>query len=273
MTTMLSAVDLLPDLYAVSNDHDEYDDLHYDVYNLTASDRHEIQLLPGDKQQQLQELTTRTTQLLVKRIFECEHESSDAGPLAILPTEVSRLPREKRIPDPKPETKWEKFAREKGIQKKKKERMVFDEVSQTYAPRYGYKRLKTGIEDHVIVEVKKGHDPLVDPWEAAEKDKKDKVKTNAKNQQKNIIRALKKSGKSVVSTGQYEPASVPGIPIEMTKGKRGKAGLKTALQLVQHSTASMGMFDDKRQGEPERKISGKKRNFRDNIGSTDSDKV
>lgn len=37
--------------------------------------------------------------------------------------------------------------------------------------------------------------------------------------------------------------AVPGIPIElstMSKNKRGKAGIKKALQLAQLSTASMG---------------------------------
>ena len=38
------------------------------------------------------------------------------------------------------ETKWEKFAREKGIQNKKKSRMVWDETRQEWAPRWGYKR-------------------------------------------------------------------------------------------------------------------------------------
>lgn len=47
-----------------------------------------------------------------------------------------------------------------------------------------------------------------------------------------------------------DPASVPGIPLEIVadeqskksslKGKRGKAGLRQALSLTQYSTASMG---------------------------------
>lgn len=211
----------------------------------------------------------------MKKIFQCPSEKSEAGPLAVLPEEVSRLPREKRVPDPKPETKWEKFAREKGIQKKKRDRMVFDELTQSFAPRYGYKRAKSGIEEHAVVEVKRGHDPNIDPWEAADKDKKERVKKNVKNQKQNIVRALKKSGKKggVPVIQSYVPEKVPGIPVEMTnKGKRGKAGLHNALQLAQHSTASMGRFDERRDGEPERKIGGKKRNFRDNLSSTEADR-
>jgi hypothetical protein len=42
-----------------------------------------------------------------------------------------------------------------------------------------------------------------------------------------------------------DPEKVPGIPLGMDKEstlKRGKNGLKRALQLVQHSTASMGRY-------------------------------
>ena len=45
------------------------------------------------------------------------------------------------IPQPKPETKWAKYAKEKGITTKKRDRMVFDESKQEYAPRWGYKVL------------------------------------------------------------------------------------------------------------------------------------
>lgn len=60
-----------------------------------------------------------------------------------------------------------------------------------------------------------------------------------------------------------------GIPIDVVQkgAKRGKEGVRQALQLAQHSTASMGRYDDKRYGEPEKKIQGKKRKFSDNVGS------
>ena len=44
-----------------------------------------------------------------------------------LPPPRFRLPREKKIPEAKAQTKWEKFAESKGIQKRKRSRMVFDE--------------------------------------------------------------------------------------------------------------------------------------------------
>ena len=103
--------------------------------------------------------------------------------------------------------------------------MVFDETTGSYAPRYGYQRVKKGIEDHAIVEVKPGTDPNADPWEAVKEEKKSKLKKNLKSQRQNINRALKAKGKGSNSAGivtEYEPTKVPGIPIDMTGSSTGK---------------------------------------------------
>ena len=78
-----------------------------------------------------------------------------------------------------------------------------------------------------------------------------------------------------------DPSSVPGIPVNLegpssdssATRKRGKQGVRSALQLVQHSTASMGRYDESRFGEPERRIRGKKRSFRDNLTAHSTEKV
>lgn len=44
-----------------------------------------------------------------------------------LPAKITIFPRQKPIPKEKPLTRWEKFQKEKGIEKKKRGRMVFDE--------------------------------------------------------------------------------------------------------------------------------------------------
>jgi hypothetical protein len=82
---------------------------------------------------------------------------------------------------------------------------------------------------------------------------------------------LKKSDPPSLSrthTRTTDSTSFPGIPVGLQSGapaKRGKEGLKQALQLAQHSTASMGRFDELRKGEPAPKMKGKKRSFRDNF--------
>jgi regulator of ribosome biosynthesis len=122
-------------------------------------------------------------------VFDLPVESSELGPLATLPREEMRFPREKRIPEPKPETKWAKFAKEKGIKKKKKERMVFDEEQQEFRPRYGYKGANKTIEEHAVVEVKSGQDRFADPWAAAKEEKKARAAKNKDQQIRNLERA------------------------------------------------------------------------------------
>ena len=72
----------------------------------------------------------------------------------------------------------------------------------------------------------------------------------------------------MVSVLPVDAKTTAGIPVDMVKkgGKRGKDGVRQALQLAQHSTASMGRYDEKRHGEPEKKMKGMKRKFSDNIG-------
>lgn len=60
----------------------------------------------------------------------------------------------KPLPAAKKETRWEKFAKEKGIQNRKRARMVWEEEAQEWRPRWGYGRAKGGVEDMAIVEVK-----------------------------------------------------------------------------------------------------------------------
>jgi regulator of ribosome biosynthesis len=159
MTEVVSATDIVGDWEKNGSngilDEVTVDDTVYDLRNLTACNYHAIQLDNDESlEEQLIESATIATQQLVKKIFECPIQPSDVGPVAVLPTEeVIRLPREKRVPDPKPETRWEKFAKEKNIKNKKRERMVFDEDTQEWKPRYGYKRANNGDLDIPIVEV------------------------------------------------------------------------------------------------------------------------
>ncbi len=60
----------------------------------------------------------------------------------------------KVLPALKKETRWDQFAKEKGIQNRKRARMLWDEEAQEWRPRWGYKRAKGGVEDQAIVEVK-----------------------------------------------------------------------------------------------------------------------
>lgn len=272
------------------------DTVTYDLYNLAAFNHAPLK---DSSDKSIKENTQYVTQLLVNKIFDCPVENTDEGPVAILPSESRTLPREKPVPQPKPLTKWEQFAASKGIQNKKKERMVWDEERQQYLPRYGYKRKKEGIQEYGVVEIKNGQDPYEDPFAKAKNEKKERVQKNLKAQAGNLKRTGRlesssltvirnkrdedkgmrgkkgkgKGGFSSISVDSYSAESVPGIPMDIHgKEKKGKAGLKRSLELAQRSTASLGRFDTKRQDEPELKIKGLKRKFRDNNNIGNSDK-
>lgn len=100
-------------------------------------------------------------------------------------------------------TKWEKFAKQKGIKNNKRERMLYDEDTGEYKPRFGYKRGNNGIEDTPIVEVKDGQDPFADPWTEERKTKKERVQKNQTNQVKNQMRAAGKKPSKQLRPNAY----------------------------------------------------------------------
>lgn len=69
-------------------------------------------------------------QLLINKIWELPVERVDEAIVATLPKPEYVLPRSRVIPKPKPLTKWQQFAKEKGIRTKKKGRskLKWDEV-------------------------------------------------------------------------------------------------------------------------------------------------
>ena len=71
-----------------------------------------------------------------------ENRDFDLGPEYVnLPEGDLILPRAKRIPKPKPLSKWEKFRKEKGLTpRKKRDRMIWSELAQDWVPRWGPKR-------------------------------------------------------------------------------------------------------------------------------------
>ena len=90
-----------------------------------------------------------------------------------LPEIKTAFPRHKKIPEVKALTKWEKFAQDKGIHKTKRSRMVFDEITKTYVPRWGSGSIKKIQEAaDFIREVKPGQNPNEDPFAKDAKKKK-----------------------------------------------------------------------------------------------------
>ncbi|KDO32528.1 hypothetical protein SPRG_03005 [Saprolegnia parasitica CBS 223.65] len=248
------------------------DDLSYDLGNLAAFDTHPFSVKNASDEKELKASARDNVQLLINQIFELPRQMTDMGPMAQLPTGTTVIPREKPLPKPKPETRWEKYAREKGVDNKKKDRMVWDEAKQAWAPRWGYKRANDDMQDWAVP-VKKNDDPFADPWTERKQAKNERVQKNLRNQAANVKRA------GGMQPSVPVPKATPvGIPVEMlnTSDKkmkqRGKEGTKAALQKVQFSTASMGKFDKMRTGEAERKQTGKRNKFLSVTGAEKTEK-
>lgn len=75
--------------------------------------------------------------------------------LLSLPATTTPLPREKPLPAEKKETKWEKFAKKKGIKDSKRGdgKLVYDEAKGEWVPKWGYKGRNKDGEGEWIVEV------------------------------------------------------------------------------------------------------------------------
>lgn len=113
--------------------------------------------LKSNRNDYQRQLARDSVQNLINDLFNQPITRTIDGPLAKLPDEgVFQLPREKPLPKPKPLTKWQKFANAKGIQHKRKDRMVFDEDTQQWVPRWGYGGINKKGEDQWLHEVKEG---------------------------------------------------------------------------------------------------------------------
>ncbi|CAG8711022.1 6265_t:CDS:2, partial [Cetraspora pellucida] len=96
--------------------------------------------LKAETDNYLKSYTRDGTQLLINEIFRLPLTSvQDVGVVAELPKIITAIPREKPLPKPKPPTRWERFAKLKGIKKNTKSRLIYDEKRGEWVPRWGYK--------------------------------------------------------------------------------------------------------------------------------------
>jgi len=81
-------------------------------------------------------------QNVINEVFNLPITKSNNGYLAELPDPTTQIPREKPFPKVKTDTKWEKFRKEKGIKKRKKDTKVWDANTQTWKFSHGFKGIK-----------------------------------------------------------------------------------------------------------------------------------
>ncbi|KAH8925939.1 hypothetical protein BT69DRAFT_1215943, partial [Atractiella rhizophila] len=199
-------------------------------------------------------------QALVGSIFSRPLVSSLSANSGEIPTAISNLeygliPRAKRLPSAKPLTKWEKFAKKKGIGAKNKGKKVWDEEKGEWRDRWGYGKWKgargmgedgKGLADDWVVEVKGNEaDPSYNPRAQSKKESKLRKGKNEKQQLANIARA------------QAETSGP-------TPQEKRKTELERKIGQVSRSTTAMGKFAEA--GEVGR-AKGERRKFEPNVTS------
>ncbi|KAM4029600.1 ribosome biogenesis regulatory protein homolog [Anomaloglossus baeobatrachus] len=228
-------------------------ELQFDLGNLLAVDPNAPDGKAWRQQSRadfLRALARDNTQLLINQLWTLPTQRVQESVVATLPEPSTRLPREKPAPKPRAPTRWEEFAKLKGIQKKKKTNLVWDEEHKEWRRRWGYKRAKDGTKDW-LVEVPGNADPNEDQFAKRMNAKKERVAKNELNRLRNVARAHK--------------GKVPGVGLTPTS-QPSKDQLGKALHVAKRSTASLGRFQDKLPHEKEPRNTGKKRKFQPLVG-------
>lgn len=242
--------------------------LEYDLGNLMAYDPvttiDEHSIVNDDEYRK--DIVLSSVRHILGKLWALPSEDSELdGKIAFLPRPTTKLPREKPLPEPKEQTRWEKFAERKGIKNTKRSRIVWDEGAQDWLPRYGLgssKKRDRALNDWVIEEAHDGSIKVGDKKRATAKktrsgmfedpfDMKDKAKNDTKKKQlRNQLRNMRKAQKS-----RSAPIGVIDGDLKAGSGYSGSGALKhevfkekkaridRAIKAAKLSTASMGRFD------------------------------
>ncbi|PIN24339.1 Regulator of ribosome synthesis [Handroanthus impetiginosus] len=233
-----------------------------DLGNLLAFNPHHQFVSPPSSREEIVKVAidegTKVVQAIADALFNLPSTEDPDGPIVKLPAPTTKLPREKPLPKPRPPTKWELFAKKKGIKKRKKEKLVFDEQTGTWKRRHGYDRVNDD-SDIPIIEAKSTDEPGEDPFAERRKEKKSKVEKQEKNRLQNLKQAAKVG--ALPSHVQLAATSLPITGTQAIPKKVNKDELENVAGMAATATASGGKFDKKLPGEKPLKHEKKYRKF------------
>ncbi|XP_069952098.1 ribosome biogenesis regulatory protein homolog [Cherax quadricarinatus] len=235
--------------------------LKCDVDNLLVRDKNTLEeKLIRDEDQcdaYLCSLARDGIQALLTKVWDLPSEQIDNSIYVTLPKPVTKLPREKPVPKGKEITKWEQYAREKGIKRGKKDKKVWDEVLKQFVPRYGYRKILAEKEKNWVKEVPDNADPYEDQFAKAAEIKKENIAKNEYQLLRNIAKHRKLKVPNVGVTGnEYASAKVLGL----------------ATHYARRATASLGKFQPDLPNEKKVKGLGKKRKHEETTGDAEVEK-
>lgn len=226
------------------------DNLAYDLRHLLAVD-----ITPVSESADIRKHTEENVQLLVSQIFQLPREQTDIGPIVRLDKLefVEQLPRMMPLPKPKIKSRWDKFAEERGIEKKKRSRLVWDEASKDWVPRWGANSAKNRADKKDwLVEV-----PLNSSEDPFEKKRLAQQLVQAKQK-------LREARNKLDVSGDKLPAGVNSSLV--AGGKRSKDTLNEVLKRAQVSSGSVGRFDKRIESEKVMDQGKKKKLLSSNMG-------
>ncbi|KAI9827587.1 MAG: Rhodanese- sulfurtransferase [Phylliscum demangeonii] len=124
----------------------------FDLGHLLATDANPLTHTTEDA---LQATSRDGAQALINQLLStCAIASTPAGVLLTLPAGETALPREKAVPAAKELTRWQRFAAKKGIVPKRKEgKLVYDEQTADWRPKWGFQGMNRKKEEDWLVEV------------------------------------------------------------------------------------------------------------------------
>jgi regulator of ribosome biosynthesis len=163
---------------------------HLSIHTTSSVDEEQLR---RDAETYLMQMTQRSAQILLNQVFDLEATVTDMGYIVQLPPAVADLPRARPVPRVREQTTWEKFAAKKGIQKRKREKFVYDEKAGEYRQRFGREGYRvTRDTDEGVMEAQAGVDDFAgaeDPWTRERAAKRRRVADNTKQQVRNTKRA------------------------------------------------------------------------------------
>ncbi|KAH3672763.1 hypothetical protein WICMUC_004169 [Wickerhamomyces mucosus] len=171
------------------------------VFDTNALESDKLSINNPDREEYIKSISRDNAQLLINQILslpiktttESNGSSGQSSSITLvqLPQPTTDLPREKPLPKAKEPTKWELFAAKKGIKAKEKSgKMVYDEATGEWVPKWGYKGKNKQLDDQWLVEVddkvKGTEDELIDPRSLNRAERKKLVKKNELQQKRNL---------------------------------------------------------------------------------------
>jgi regulator of ribosome biosynthesis len=221
-------------------------------------------------------LACRAAQSLVNALWSLPSEAAPVGRVAELPRPSTPLPRQKPPPAPRPPTRWEAFAAQKGIVKKKRSKLVFDEDANEWRRRHGKGRVGDDADVHVV-DAKPGDVLGTDPFAEAAAARRDKRATNKRQQLGNLKKAAGKKGGGALALpptlrlAAALPSHGKGKPV---RSADARPALRAASKAAGVSTASLGKHDALASGETRadraRALAGPRRKFEPVVGGSDA---